>query len=514
MAERTPADIARETLKLLAIRRLAPTPTHYQAVYEEVAGLLPQEQFPQTSLRRIAHILPTQTAAQTRIAGSFAHAVETQDWTALQSAVTDYANLDLGIAPADPAIHEPAMSSNPVTVEVLPESLALHLARLVETLMTALGDEDQRMRELSEQLSHFLRTAPPPLAALESMLHNYSYRLSFTSEDHAQRRRSICDLLRMVCTHIATIANHDAQLQQQAQALSAAMEQPWTLKQLDTIQTHLKNLLARHLHIEEGRAEAHDQLKTLLAAHTTHLGSLGRMSEHHAEALSSCATQIQASQDLGDLASVLESVVASGSALATESRIVRAQLEDLRAQNQAQEKAIEQLSSDLSMAEGSSRHDPETGALNAQGLQEALLTEAARNQRHAQSTSLATLQIDQLDSLHSTHGTAASTAALAHMARLVRSTLRPQDALARLNMSQFALLFPDTDSTQTAHALVRLQTELQQRPLLLGEQRVALSFSAGVVAVSKTDTPAEAIRRASQTCEQAQRMGMGRVALG
>lgn len=511
MAERPPADIARDTLKLLVTRRLAPTPTNYQAVYEEVAGLLPQERFPQTSLRRIAHNLPTQTPVQKRIAHSFHNAVETQDWTALQSAMTDYANLDLGISPQNTDALSPP---TPTTVTVLPISLASHLASLIEATMAVLGDEDQRMHDLSDQLVHFLRAAPPPLQVLEQMLHNYCYRLSFSSEDQAQRRRSIHALLRMVGTHIASIASHDALLQQQAQSLATAMEQPWTLQQLDTIQTHLKNLLSRHLEIEGRQAQAHEHLKTLLAAHTAQLSSLGKLSDSHASALTACAAQIQAAQDLGDLTAVLESVVASGSSLATENRIAQAQLEDLRAQNQAQELQIELLSSSLSQVEDSTRHDPQTGALNPQGLQEALLTEAARNQRHTYPTSLATLQIDQLDVISTEWGMEAASAAVMHMARLIRSTLRPQDALARLSPLQFALLFPDTETTQTAQALARLQTELSQRPLLLNEQRIALSFSAGVIAVRKTDTPAEAIQRANQACEQAQRMGMARVALG
>lgn len=511
MAERTPADIARDTLKLLVARRLAPTPTNYQAAYEEVAGLLPQERFPLTSLRRIAHILPTQTPVQKRIARHFHEAVEAQDWTALQSAVIDYAKLDLGIAPQK---MEASSAPIPVTMTVLPDSLAIHLARVMEATMAALGEEDQRMHDLSDQLVQFLRTAPPPLAALEQMLHNYSYRLSFTSEDQAQRRRSIHALLRMVGTHIASIASHDALLQQQAQSLARAMDQPWTQQQLDTIQIHLKNLLSRHLEIEGSQAEAHEHLKTLLAAHTAQLSSLGQLSERHASALTACAAQIQASQDLGDLALVLTSVVESGSALASESRIAQAQLQDLRTQNQAQELEIAKLSSTLSLVEGSTRHDAETGALNPQGLHEALLTEAARNQRHTQPTSLATLQIDKLDALSAQWGDTLVPAALQHMARLVRSTLRPQDALARINAQQFALLFPDTDTTQTAQALARLQSELREHPLRLDEQHIPLAFSAGVIGVRQSDTPAEALRRAGQACEQAQRMGMGRVALG
>lgn len=511
MAERSPADIARDTLKLLVSRRLPPTPSHYQAVYEEVAGLLPQESFPQTALRRIAQLLPTQTPIQKRMAHSFASAVQAQDWGALQSAITDYAQLDLGILPKDAAL---AATPTEHILDVVPDALALSLARLIEATMAALGDEDQRMRDLSDQLVHFLRTAPPPLVTLEQMLHNYSYRLSFTSEDQAQRRRSIHAMLRMVGTHIGAIAAQDQSLQQHAQALAAAMQKPWSLAQLDAIQTHLKNLLSRHLDIEGHREEAHAQLKTLLTTHTEQLGSLGRLSESHAQALKACATQIQQSQDLGDLAAVLTAVVESGSALATENRIVQAQMADLRAQTQAQEAAIEQLASSLSQVEDSTRHDPETGALNPLGLQETLLVEAARTQRHTHATSLATLQLDPFHTPPSQAEAEVHTAALVHLARLARSTLRPQDALARLAVNQLALVLPETEATPAAQALARLQTELSEHPLILDTHRIALTFSAGVVAVRATERPADAIQRATQTCEQAQRMGMARVALG
>lgn len=511
MAARTPADIARDTLKLLATRRLAPTPANYQAVYEEVAGLLPQVSFPLAPLRRIATVLPTQTPVQKRLAHSFSTAVEAQDWTALQAVIADYAQLDLGIAPKAPVLQEAPTAI--ATVNVLPDALAQQLARLIETTVTALGEEDQRMQELSDQLVHFLRTAPPPLATLEQRLHNYSYRLSFTAQDQAQRRMGMHALLRMVGEHIASLAAHDLTLQQQAQALATAMEQPWTLQQLDRIQTHLKSLLFRHLEIEGSRADAHEQLKSLLAEHAKQMASLGKLSENHSQALTNCAQQIQQAQDLGDLTPVLQAVVHSGSALATENRIVQAQLADLRAQTQAQEAQIEALSHALLGVEDSTRNDPETGALNAQGLQEALLTEAARNQRQAQPITLAALHIDQLAALEAENGPQAKTAALVHLARLVRATLRPQDAIGRIREQQFVILFPATVATQAAQALARLQQELSQRPLLLDDRAVPLSFSAGVIALSGMDTPAEAVQRALQACEQAQRMGLGRVAL-
>lgn len=512
MAHLKPADIARDTLKLLASRKLAPTPQNYQAVYEEVAGLLPQVAFPQTPLRRIASMLPTQTQVQKRMAAHFSQAVEAQDWADLQSTIVNYAQLDLGIAPQHALPHLPTASAPlPHTV---PESLADMLARVIETTMAALGEEDHRMRDLSDQLVRFLRTAPPSQQTLEQMLHNYSYRLSFTSEDQAQRRRSMQAVLRIVIAHIASVASHDPSLQRQSQALSDAMEQPWTLEQLDNIQTRMKSLLFRHLEIESSRTEARAQLKQLLAEHAGQMSSLGKLSERHAQDLQQCAQHIQQAQDLGDLASALEAVVQSGNALATENRMVQAQLADLLEQTQAQELQITSLTHSLQEMEESTRHDPETGALNAQGLKEALLCEAIRTHRAPQPASLACLQIDQLEQVAEEGGPCARSAALTHMARQLRNTLRPQDILAHTGNGQFVMLLPGTEATQTSQALARLQAQLQQCPLLLEERLVNLSFSAGVMDMSGIDTPAEALQRVMATCEQAQRMGSARAVLG
>jgi len=39
-----PSEVARETLRRLALRRIAPTPDNYQALYEEITGGAPAGQ--------------------------------------------------------------------------------------------------------------------------------------------------------------------------------------------------------------------------------------------------------------------------------------------------------------------------------------------------------------------------------------------------------------------------------------------------------------------------------------
>lgn len=64
MSEKKPFEVARETLKQLTTRKLAPTPLNYQNIYNEIAGIPQVPQFPMDTLRDIAKALPTKTPGQ------------------------------------------------------------------------------------------------------------------------------------------------------------------------------------------------------------------------------------------------------------------------------------------------------------------------------------------------------------------------------------------------------------------------------------------------------------------
>ena len=54
MGEKTVPELARDTLKQLVIRKLAPTPANYQAIFNEIGGLKTEAPFPAEQLRKIA----------------------------------------------------------------------------------------------------------------------------------------------------------------------------------------------------------------------------------------------------------------------------------------------------------------------------------------------------------------------------------------------------------------------------------------------------------------------------
>jgi diguanylate cyclase len=84
-----PSDVARETLRQLALRRIAPTPDNYRALYHEIAGSAAEDIFPERALKQIAAALPRHNHESLRLARDFETAVAASDWNALRSVVTE-----------------------------------------------------------------------------------------------------------------------------------------------------------------------------------------------------------------------------------------------------------------------------------------------------------------------------------------------------------------------------------------------------------------------------------------
>jgi len=51
MSEKKPFEVARETLKQLALRKLPPTPLNYKSIYNQIAGIPAVDYFPTRELQ-------------------------------------------------------------------------------------------------------------------------------------------------------------------------------------------------------------------------------------------------------------------------------------------------------------------------------------------------------------------------------------------------------------------------------------------------------------------------------
>ena len=90
MVDKNPFEIAREALKQLTVRKLAPTPINYQRLYSEIAGQPIEPAFPADRLRDIAVALPTKTPGQQKQRGLLESAINQLNWDGVKSALMAY----------------------------------------------------------------------------------------------------------------------------------------------------------------------------------------------------------------------------------------------------------------------------------------------------------------------------------------------------------------------------------------------------------------------------------------
>ncbi|GAB4396311.1 MAG: GGDEF domain-containing protein [Rhodoferax sp.] len=519
MVEMKPFEIARETIKQLTQRKLAPTPLNYQRIYNEIAGLPLEPPFPIDRMRDIAQSLPVKTPGQERQRALLASAIDQLNWDGVKRALMAYGGFapsqsslePQAAAPSEPAAATSSPPGADIQAPALTREFFLQIARLIEFVQPALSHDDARFNEKTQSLIKTLRD--PEVSAVQAKLAlvEYNHRISFAAEDAAEIKTALLKLLQLIIQNISHLSLEDSWLKGQIDALLRVCTPPLTLRRLDDLEQRLKDVIVKQTEAKARAVQAQEEMRQMLATFIERLAAMAASTSGYQNQLENSARLIEQAKSITEIAPVLKEVVGTTRSMATESLTVRDELQGMKKRYEATEAELAKLHQELDRISAQARHDPLTGALNRQGLDEALTREIAQMRRKDAPLSVALLDIDNFKKLNDALGHAAGDAALTHLATVTREIMRPQDSLARYGGEEFVILLPDTTLEQGIGAMTRLQRELTKRFFLAGTEKVLITFSAGVAQLQADETGPEAIRRADQAMYLAKRAGKNRV---
>lgn len=516
MSEKKSFETARETLKQLTARKLAPTPGNYKSIYNEIAGIPAVEHFPAQELRSIASALQAKTPGQQRQKGLLESSIDRMNWDGVRAAFVAYAGFgggastEAGAAAStapNPMANAAATESN---IPLGPDFLT-QMGRLIEYVQPALGTDDERFTEQSKQLIKALKEPGFDLVEVKQLLVNYSHRLSFAAEDQAEVKNGLLKLLQLVFENIGDLSIDDQWLKGQMDSLKTASAPPLTLRRLDEVERLLKDVIIKQKDAKQKTMLAQDEMRQMLAAFIDRLSQMSQSTGSFHEMLEGSARQIESAKSLTEIAPVLKEVVGATRNIAKDTQLVRDELQTMRAQATSTQAQIVKLHQELDRVSTQARHDPLTGALNRKGLEEALEREISTFRRKETPLSVALLDIDNFKALNDSLGHVMGDSALTHLAQVARECMRPQDTLARFGGEEFVILLPDTAMEKGIEAMTRLQRELTKKFFMAGTEKVLITFSAGVAQVAPAEPGMDAIRRADQAMYLAKRSGKNRV---
>ncbi len=593
-----PSEIARETLKQLMSRRMAPSPDNYLAIYNEIAGIAdkPVEAFPERELKSLLASLPKENPVQQRLSRQLEQALKAANWEEYRKSVVDFitehsSDSDLAwgelindllrqwdakqsgltqarkrealdrvlsagtknsellfsrlqsltkswslneAASGDIDLVESAPEGEPEAVvsvaksvaatpgaavsrasELLPEVRDLFVYTMESVVSTQLDDDPELAAE-ARAIAAAMRSAMSVQAMQEILatIKRFAFRLEFLSEDRQELRSGLQKLLQLMIDNVSELVVDDNWLNGQIGMVRDIVSHPLNLRSIGDAERRLKEVIFKQSQLKHSLIEAKEALKQMLAGFVDHLSEFADSTSDYHDKIEKCVEKIGKADDITQLEDVLAEVISETRIIQINAQRSRDELRASKRRVEEAERRINELQVELDKTSTLVRHDQLTGALNRRGLEEAFENEVARAQRRKSPMCVALLDIDNFKKLNDTLGHDAGDAALIHLVTVIRETIRPQDTVARFGGEEFIILLPDAPIDDAKKALVRLQRELTKRIFLTDNEKVLITFSAGVTDFRAGDDQAGVTKRADEAMYTAKKTGKNRVVCG
>jgi diguanylate cyclase len=300
-------------------------------------------------------------------------------------------------------------------------------------------------------------------------------------------------------------------LRGQVAVLQEIVTRPLDLGAIAEAESRLKEVIFKQSTLRHSLQEAKAALKQLITSFIGRLGELSESTGGYHTRLEGYAQKIRQSDDILQLNGVLEDLLEDTRSAQLDTMRTRDELLAARRQVESAELKVRELESELEKVSGLVQEDQLTGVLNRRGLEDAYEREAARAERTGTPLCVGLLDIDNFKQLNDTHGHQAGDEALRHLVRVIERTMRPSDVLARYGGEEFMLLLPETQQEEAIAVMVRLQRNLTKAFFLHDNERLLITFSAGVALRREAEPQTAIIERADKALYQAKRTGKNRV---
>ena len=605
-----PSEIARETIKRMALERIPPTPEHYQRIYNQIAQI-PQAETLLLALSKALKTLQNDTTEHTKWIRSWDKLMVDADYSALPELLSSGMNIKVAESKLWPdtirvllktwSSHQAGLTQQqkkeslervlinfgkdpqlPQKIQTMTKSWsdyanssAVSLASIVDPVLEIPGLktsilEASSVETSSKPLSLVAITNETDAVALngttegfneafktlqflllESLKYGLVVRLGghpelkteaqdiFTSVEKAKKltewqmiasqfkallmriklidseedaiKNELLGLLKLLIENISELVSDDKWLQGQISVIKTIISSPLEKALIQDAQKNLKEVIFKQGTLKHSLSEAKQSFKQMITVFVQRLGMMSDSTGSYQNKIEGYSKKLSSTDDITQINSIVESLMLDTRMVQAD--IVRSREDLLKQQKIAEvaEEKIRTLELELNNLSEKVRIDQLTGVLNRRGLDEAFVKEFSRAQRGKSNLSVMLLDIDNFKQCNDTYGHDVGDKVLQHLASAVKQCVRPIDVIARYGGEEFVILLPDTSIEKAVEAGTRLQRELTKRFFMYNNERLLVSFSAGVAMYKVGEDQSAVIQRADKAMYRAKELGKNRV---
>ncbi|MEB0133756.1 GGDEF domain-containing protein [Actimicrobium sp. CCC2.4] len=510
-----PAELAREAFRQLAVRKMAPTPDAYRQVYEEIAGTGagPSAENTLIQFASALHLLATELDDINGFGKRFELAASARDWTAYTSALSALTTAHLTRFDRTQAAPAAIAVASVVPDDRQPRLLRDLLSRTLLLAVAALLSTSPELADEAELLGRAVKDAQSEdsLDEIGIRLRQLCFKIEMRAGDVAEEQELLLRLFRLLLENISGLTEEDSWLHGQIDSVHQLLSGPINHHALQDATRDMKDVIYKQGTLRHSLTEAKVTVKNMMITFIDRLGVLATSTGDYHEKIDAYSQKISQASDITTLNAILEDVMRDTRQAQYDALQSRDDMIVARQAGEAAEQRIHDLESQLAAMSELVREDQLTGSLNRRGLDDVFDRELARADRRKSPLCIAMLDLDDFKRLNDTHGHVAGDEALVYLVRVIKDTLRTMDVLARFGGEEFLILLPDTTMDAATQTVTRLQRELTKRIFMHNNERILITFSAGVALRKGNEDQVGMLKRADTALYQAKRAGKNRV---
>jgi diguanylate cyclase len=342
-------------------------------------------------------------------------------------------------------------------------------------------------------------------------LKQFWIKLELRNDSDALVLDGLVRLLRLLVDNISELLLDDQWLRGQIAVVQDIIAKPLDTRVLYDAERSFKEVIFKQGNLKHSLLEAKTTIKNMMATFIDRMSEMTVSTGEYHNKIEKYTEEISRTEDINQLNRILGELMKDTRGMQLDMLRSRDELELAHKQVREAEEKVRRLEEELDHVSELVHEDHLTGTLNRRGMEDAFGRELSRADRINSPLCVSLLDIDHFKRLNDTYGHDAGDEALVHLVRVVREALRPSDVVARFGGEEFVIILPDTAMEEAVKVMMRVQRHLTKNFFMHDNQRLLITFSAGVALRAAGEGPESIISRADRALYQAKEAGRNRV---